>query len=72
MVPLEQLRALAAACRDSGKALELNARYCPSPGDWLDIAREAGCRVSLGSDAHMPRYVGASWPFFRKADRIRR
>jgi putative hydrolase len=62
--PLDQLRELAEACRESDKAFELNARYCPHPDDWIDIAKDAGCKVSLGSDAHMPRSVGNSWHRF--------
>ena len=62
--PLDMLRELAAACRESGKAFELNTRYCPSPADWIDVVNRAGCKVSLGSDAHKTSDVGSAWRLF--------
>jgi putative hydrolase len=62
--PYEQLRALAEACRDHGKAFELNARYCASPAEWVAIAGNAGCAVSIGSDAHAQGQVGSAWRIF--------
>ncbi len=62
--PLDHLYQLACACRDSGKAFELNARYCPDPSIWIDIVQRAGCKVSFGSDAHTTTAVGTSWNLF--------
>ena len=62
--PLEHLYELARACRDFDKAFELNARYCPSPQEWVDIVRQADCKVSFGSDAHTTSEVGSSWYMF--------
>ena len=62
--PLRQLHELAAACRESGKAFELNTRYCSSPDDWIAVVKESGCRVSLGSDAHRTSDVGSAWRVF--------
>jgi len=62
--PLEHLYRLACACRESGKAFELNPGYCSSPKDWIDVVKTAGCRVSLGSDAHSPLEVGNAWSVF--------
>ena len=62
--PLEHLYKLACACRDFDKAFELNARYCPSPHEWIDIVRQANCKVSFGSDAHSISEVGSSWNMF--------
>ena len=62
--PLEHLYRLACACRDFDKAFELNIRYCPSPQEWVDIVRQANCKVSFGSDAHATAEVGNSWYMF--------
>lgn len=62
--PYKQLRALAGACREHGKAFELNARYCLSVAKWLAIAEEADCPVSIGSDAHTLSAVGNAWRTF--------
>ena len=64
--PLGRLAELASACRESGKAFELNTRYCSSPGEWVDIVRAAGCKVSFGSDAHRVQDVGSAWRLFRE------
>lgn len=65
LMPLEQLYQLACACRDSGKAFELNTRYCNSIKDWIDVVRKAGCLVSFASDAHNTGDVGSAWHLFR-------
>lgn len=62
--PLEHLYKLARACCDFDKVFELNARYCASPGEWIDIVRLANCKVSLGSDSHGTTGVGSSWNMF--------
>ena len=62
--PLEHLYELACACRDFGRAFELNACYCPSPQDWIDVVQRANCKVSFGSDAHTTAEVGNSWHLF--------
>ncbi len=67
--PLDELRQLARACRRHGKALELNARYCPDPRAWLEIVQSEGCLVSLGSDAHGPEEVGLAWRIFARGER---
>jgi putative hydrolase len=67
--PIDQLVSLASACRDHGKAFELNARYCPVPSRWLELVKEAGCKISFGSDAHRPEDVGRSWEIFMNMDR---
>ena len=61
---LECLYKLACACHDAGKAFELNARYCPSPQDWIDVVQQARCKISLGSDAHSTAEVGKAWHMF--------
>lgn len=66
--PVEQLTALASACRDSGKAFELNPRYCANADSWLQIVSQAGCKVSLGSDAHKTSHMGRAWQVFIKGD----
>jgi histidinol phosphatase-like PHP family hydrolase len=63
--PLDRLYELACACRDFDKAFELNARYCASPRDWIDIVQRAGCKVSFGSDAHKTADVARAWNLFR-------
>ena len=62
--PLDQLYRLAVACRESGRAFELNSRYCSNTEGWLEVARSAGCRVSFGSDAHDTAGVGGAWRRF--------
>jgi putative hydrolase len=62
--PYEQLQALAEACREYGKAFELNGRYCASAAEWVAIASKAGCAVSIGSDAHTAAQVGSAWQIF--------
>jgi len=64
--PLEHLYELACACRDHGKAFELNTRYCTSPSEWLDLVKRAGCKVSFGSDAHKTEDVGSAWHLFNR------
>lgn len=66
LLPWDELRQLAAACREHGKAFELNARYCADTAAWIAIAQEAGCMVSIGSDAHHPDAVGSGWRRFVK------
>lgn len=62
--PIEQINHLTRACRDFGKAFELNPRYCPDPDEWIHAVREAGCMVSVGSDAHRTEDVGRAWGLF--------
>lgn len=62
--PLDQLYQLACACKNFDKAFELNARYCFSPPEWLEIVQSAGCKVSFGSDAHRTSDVGRAWAIF--------
>jgi putative hydrolase len=62
--PYKELQALADACREHGKAFELNGRYCASAAEWLAIARKAQCAVSIGSDAHTQSQVGSAWRIF--------
>lgn len=64
--PLDQLYELARACRDYGKAFELNTRYCTSPSEWLNLVKRAGCKVSFGSDAHKTEDVGSAWNLFNR------
>lgn len=66
LAPLEQIGQLARACREHGKAFELNVRYCPQPAEWIDAVQRAGCLVSIGSDAHSTREVGGAWAAFMK------
>ena len=62
--PLDELHDLACACREFDKAFELNTRYCPAPELWIDIVRSAGCKVSIGSDAHAVSEPGKSFEVF--------
>ena len=61
---------LATAARIRGKALELNGKdidYSPALVRMLAIAcSKAGCKVSLGSDAHHPREVDNNLETARK------
>lgn len=65
--PLEQLYELACACRDFDKAFELNVRYCADPDEWIQLVERAGCKVSLGSDAHKTSDMGRAWGIFSGA-----
>jgi len=62
--PLEQLYRLAVACRESGRAFELNPRYCSNTEGWVEVVKSAGCKVSFGSDAHDTAGVGGAWRRF--------
>ncbi|MEE3258762.1 MAG: PHP domain-containing protein [Candidatus Latescibacterota bacterium] len=62
--PLDELAIIAEACRDYGKAFELNPRYCQASVDWYRIAAEAGCMVNFGSDAHRTDDVASAWTVF--------
>ena len=68
--PLEQLSELAAACRHSGKAFELNPRYCGDPKNWIELVKQAGCKVSFGSDAHIDADVGRAWKMFVEPESV--
>jgi histidinol phosphatase-like PHP family hydrolase len=62
--PREELFKIAEACRESGKAFELNPRYCIERDVHIEAAKAAGCKVSFGSDAHFIEAVGTSWTRF--------
>lgn len=62
--PREELLMIARACTESGKAFELNPRYCLDPKIMIDIATTADCKVNIGSDAHFTNAVGSSWRKF--------
>ncbi len=62
--PADELRTIARACRESGKAFELNPRYSLDPETMIEIASDAGCKVNIGSDAHFTDAVGSSWQKF--------
>ncbi|MBI5568752.1 MAG: PHP domain-containing protein [Desulfomonile tiedjei] len=64
LAPIGHLYELACACRKHEKAFELNARYCLSPVDWLDVVDRARCKVTFGSDAHTSSEVGRAWSIF--------
>lgn len=49
---------LAEACAASGCALEINAGHDHATIEYLRIAKAAGARFALGSDAHEPGRVG--------------
>jgi len=68
--PIDHLYELACACRESSKAFELNARYCPDPQAWIDIVQKANCKVSFGSDAHTPLEIGSSWHMFMRNGKV--
>lgn len=68
VAPIEQIGQLARACREHGKAFELNVRYCPQPTEWVAAVKQAGCLVSIGSDAHSTREVGGAWAAFMKTN----
>lgn len=51
-------RELAEACAERGTAMEINARHRHTCVEYIAIAREAGARFALGSDAHEPARVG--------------
>lgn len=59
-----ELRELAKSCARHGKAFEFNIRYCPEPALWVRIARDAGCLVTISSDAHSPQELGRAWSVF--------
>jgi putative hydrolase len=62
--PVEELRTIARACADNGKAFELNPRYSLDTDVMIQIVRDAGCKVIIGSDAHFTDAVGSSWRKF--------
>lgn len=62
--PREELLTIARACAASGKAFELNPRYCLEPEIMIEIATTAECKVNIGSDAHFTDAVGSSWRKF--------
>jgi putative hydrolase len=66
--PLGHLYELACACRDFNKAFELNARYCGDTDEWIQLVERAGCKVSLGSDAHKTSDMGRAWGMFAFAE----
>lgn len=66
--PLEHLYRLAVACKESGKAFELNPRYCANTEEWIEVVSRAGCPVSFGSDAHRTADVGRAWRIFNRMD----
>ena len=49
---------LAEACAERGTAMEINARHRHTRVEYIKIARDAGARFALGSDAHEPARVG--------------
>ena len=62
--PADELRTIARACAECGKAFELNPRYSLEPHVMIGIVRDAGCKVNIGSDAHFTDAVGSSWRKF--------
>lgn len=64
LTPEDELRKIARACAEAGKAFELNPRYSLEPAVMIQIANDAGCKVNIGSDAHFTDAVGSSWRKF--------
>ena len=52
------LERLADKTARTGKAFEINARYHDDPWDLVELCRQAGCLISLGSNAHARAEVG--------------
>ena len=67
VTPAEELGLIAAACREYGKAFELNPRYCADPSTWIEVVSTADCKVSFGSDAHDTASVGRAWKVFGRS-----
>ncbi len=59
---------VAAALAENGIAVELNLRYPPDNLEFLETARDQGCRFTLGSDAHRLNGVGRNEEQARLAD----
>lgn len=57
--PISLYSSLAREAARNGVAFEINARYHPDPMALLEVCRETGARVTLGSDAHRTADVGA-------------
>lgn len=51
-------RALALACASRGTALEINCSHDHITSEYINIAKSAGARFIIGSDAHRPEDVG--------------
>jgi putative hydrolase len=66
LVPPDWLAALAARCRESGAAIEVNEKWaCPSP-DAVRLIHAQGVRLVAGSDAHHASAIGR-WVSVRAA-----
>lgn len=50
--------AVAQTLADSGIAVELSARYLSQHPEFFEMARDAGCEFTLGSDAHRVEEIG--------------
>lgn len=56
--PQKLIRELARECARAGIAFEVNARYHSEPACFIEMCREEGAPISLGSNAHEPGEVG--------------
>ncbi|MFW9920038.1 MAG: PHP domain-containing protein [Candidatus Thorarchaeota archaeon] len=50
--------AVARALADNGVAVELSAHYVSQYTEFFEMARDAGCEFTLGSDSHRLEYIG--------------
>lgn len=66
-VEADEIAELGRMLTDSGKKVELNAKYHRPPPQWIQAFRDSGVKFHLGSDAHRLQEVG---DFSRIADLI--
>ncbi len=52
------LRELCAAAAKNQVAIEINSAYHPDPWRLIDLCRDAGVQISLGSNAHQQHEIG--------------
>ena len=60
-----------AALAENDIAVELNSRYPPDNIEFLETARDQGCRFTLGSDAHWLNGVGRNEEQAKLADALK-
>ena len=56
--PKEKMKELIKKAAQTGVAFEVNSHYHPNPKELIDWCRQAGARISLGSNAHAVSEVG--------------
>ena len=62
------LSRLAGAAAEKGMAMEVNSHYHPQPWRLIELCREAGARIVLGSNAHGRDDIGAIVRLLRESE----